>query len=214
MANVDTGIVRVLKNLDGSTYTGTGIPCFIPSTDSTDIGRGAFVVFSGTSNTANINTLSGQLAGFEDYKIGQLPEVALAAAGANAISGVVVGVAMDARGGTNNNPSYRRASTAAVVWVEPAHNILIDIQSDGAASAHAAVDIGQNINLVTTGTCDTNTGAHEVYLDSTSMGTGATKQFTIVAASRDSDRDELTAAKPGLLCLINNRNLAPNSAGV
>lgn len=212
MANIDSPICRPRYNLDGSTYVGTGVPMFIGSGDSVAYGLGAPVVLTGDSNTADIATLSGQLSGFENYKEGQLPEVVEATASASDITGIIVGVANYAD--QPGNPTYRRASTNAVVYVEVSPDVVYEIQSDAAAAVHDSVDIGSGINLKTNGVCNTATGNHEFELDSSSLGTGATTQFTIVGLSRNPDRDEIASANPGFLVKINNRNLAPNSAGI
>lgn len=212
MANVDAPFgARLVRDAHGRPMGARINAYYVPSTDSNNIFIGDFVTVTGTSNTADIGTLSGHVAGYEEYKAGQLPAVAKSTAGVgNAITGVVVGVAGNPSTLASASPDYRRASTDAVVLVCDDPDALFEMQCDGTL---AATDIGNNFDFAATAG-STTTGLSKNEIDNTSAGTGATVQLKLLGVSRDLKNNDVSSANCNFLVKINNHTLDSNIAGV
>ena len=211
--NAPRGGLSPVKMANGQDYHGIGRPYYHAPLDSVALGIGDAVVKTGTSNLVAIVPSGGRVLGAMEFPIGSLPTVAKVTNGDNnKITGVVVAVGMDPAG-SGAGPMYCPASTAAVVWVEDDPNVIFEIQSDGAASLHAAGNIGTNANL-TGSTPNASTGRSSSKLDSSSMTNSATYQLTIEGVSRDLNRSDFASSGPSFYVRINNHSEAPNLAGI
>lgn len=189
MANLDTPFGLKAINSVGSSYAGQVTQYFVPASDSTAIFVGDPVVKTGTANTDG------------------MPIATKATAGAgNAITGVVVSVSYD---GDDLQSTYRKASTDRIVFVDDAPQTRFVVQADGAV---AVTDIGNNADLVFTNAGSTVYGVSGVELDSTTFGTGATKQVKVVGLYDQIDNEIGANAK--LIVTINNHTEANNKAGI
>lgn len=164
MANIDapTGLSPV-QDTNGRPYTGAARTYYIPSSVNTDIFIGDPVIATGTAD-ADGN-----------------PSCTIATAGSgNYITGVVVGFTPAYPYSTtapNLNLVYGPAATIRYPLVADDPNLLYAVQASG---AFAVTDIGSNANITLATAGSTFNGLSGAELDSTSIGTAATKQLRIV----------------------------------
>lgn len=182
---------RPVMNHNGGTYNGVAHPYFVPASDATALYIGDAVVrpSTGGSNTTRILT-TGSVGGAVDFAPGTLPIVTRATNGAtNPITGIVIRVGYDA--GDNQRPEYRKASTAAVVWVVDDADCLFEAKM---SAALASTSVGGTVSMTGTGG-STVTGLSAVTLNSAAIQTsgGTTEQFRIIAVSRDPLNNDLTS---------------------
>jgi len=177
-SNAPTGLwVTRLRN--GAPWVGPLRTYYHPATDNAALYVGDPVVLAGSGDARGV------------------PTVTLATAGAtNRITGVVVGF-------LPTSPymlKYGAASTAfyPIVCDDPA--ALFVVQEDSAGGALTADNIGENIDLIAAAG-NPNTGTSGWMLDSSSAGTGATKQMRIIGLFDAADNAIGTNAK--WLCAIN-----------
>lgn len=162
MANVDAPFgLRPVRHKSGAPYNGACRKYFVPSTDNTALFIGDPVIMVGTANETEVN----------GHAPGVLPIVTRHTAGANPITGVVVGVDSLDRGDT----VYRAASTATVVFVADDPDLIFHVQDDGGATPlHTWVS--SNANLAA-GTGDTGFGVSKFEI------AGATTPTSTAAAA-------------------------------
>lgn len=143
MANVNAPFgMRPVRHKSGAPYNGAVRKYFVPSTDSTALFIGDPVIMVGTANETAVN----------GHAPGTLPIVTRHTAGANPITGVVVGVDAQTREAT----TYRAASTATVVFVADDPDLIFHVRDNGAAQPlHTWVS--SNANLAS-GTGETGFG--------------------------------------------------------
>ena len=139
---------------------------YVPASDNTALFIGDPVTIAGSGDALGV------------------PSIARTAAGSgNPITGVVVGFKPDANIVANG---YRAASTAAYVLVCDDPEQVFEIQDDSDGGALAVDDIGLNANLVAgAGSAATKRSGFE--LDTSSKGTGATKQLRILSITQRAD---------------------------
>ncbi len=139
---------------------------YVPASDNTALFIGDPVTIAGSGDALGV------------------PSIARTAAGSgNPITGVVVGFKPDANIVANG---YRAASTAAYVLVCDDPEQVFEIQDDSDGGALAVADIGLNANLVAgSGSAATKRSGFE--LDTSSKGTGATKQLRILSITQRAD---------------------------
>lgn len=171
MSNVDypRGFMPV-RNRAGAPYNGAFRPYVVLASDATALFIGDPVVKTGTANTTFIN---GHLPG-------TLPTVVRATAGAtNQITGIVVGMEADTRDST----PFRAASTLRVVYVADDPELVFQAQDDGVA-ALAVTSTGLNANVIYTTAGSTATGRSGAEINSNTVASDATFQFTIQGLAR------------------------------
>lgn len=187
---------RAVKHLTGAPYNGQFNKYAVPSSDGTALFVGDVVKLAA----------DGDVNGYKN--------VARAAAG-DAIIGVVVG--FDINPLNLNTPQYRAASTARVVYVADAADLLLEVEvsNPGAGSFTNASILGENYNHAN-GTGSTTTGASGATLD-LNAGTagGATATFKVVQFVDRADNDN-TSNSSRVLVKINNHQYAggTGTAGV
>lgn len=155
MANSDiVSGFKPVRYLNGAPYSGAHNLYLIPAGDATATFIGDAVVAGGTAGTAGLRVDGVDVEG--------MPTVAQAAAGNTNIVGVVVGFYSrpDALG-----TLYRPASTAMIAMVADDPNIIFEVQEDSVGAALAAVDVGENADLVVAAG-STTTGISGMELDS------------------------------------------------
>lgn len=201
MANVSrvNGFSPVL-HLTGAPFNGQYRTYAIPATDATAIGVGDVVklLADGSGTTGAVVTAGAGLK-----------YVTRAAAG-DAVVGIVVG--FDIVPDALNTPQYRAASTARIVYVADATDLVFLVQvSNGTVTAGI---IGENYNHAN-GTLSTTTGLSGATLD-LNAGTpgGATATFKILGFDQAPDNEIGANAK--VLVKVNNHqfNSGTGTAGV
>ena len=193
---------RPVLNAAGGSYHGVARPYYIPSTDATAVYIGDAVVTptTGGSNTAVV-LASGEVGGAVNFAAGTLPLVTRATNGAgNPITGIVVRVGYDPT--DNQRVEYRKASTAAVVWVVNDVGCLFEAKM---SAAMASTSVGGTVSMTGSGG-STITGLSAVTLNSASIqtSTGTTEQFRIIAVSRDPLNNDLSSNNAHVYVRINN----------
>lgn len=171
MANPDApfGLAPV-QSQGGLPFNGTGTSLYYcPTTDGTALGIGDPVIKAGD---ANANPVLG-------FPASILPSIAKATAGAgNKITGSIVGFLAV----TQDSLPYRAASTERVAIVADSPLLIFEVECDGGRAITTA-DIGQNADLTFATALNTTTGVSGVKLDTSTIGTGATKQVKILSLS-------------------------------
>lgn len=193
MANVSriNGFSPV-KHITGAPYNGQYNKYAVPASDATALGVGD-VVKALASSDAN------------GYK-----NVTRAAAG-DAVLGVVVG--FDIVPDSLNTPQYRVASTARVVYVADATDLIFLVQTSNGTPA--AANIGLNFNHAN-GTLSTQTGLSGATLD-LNGGTGgaATATFKLLNWDPAPDNDNASVGNKALVKINNHQyNSGTGTAGV
>jgi hypothetical protein len=134
-------------------------------------------------------------------------EVDLAGVDAASITGVCVGVVVDAAIPATVHPGYAPASTVCKVMVCDDPGVLFEVQEDGNMGV---VAIGETINHVTAG-INTTTGTSGVEIDSSDTGTGLS--FRVISGVRRVGNDPTTANAKWLV-QINEHTRNSVAAGV
>lgn len=178
---------RPVKHLTGAPYNGQANKYSALSSDSSVIMVGDFV----------------QLDSTDSANTGVYPAVKRLAAGdstAANIIGAVVGMSIDP---TNlNTPQYRAASTARVLFVSDAPDIVYEIQEDAVGGALATTSIGLNAAIdLTAGS--TTTGSSGMQLDTSTAATTSALPLKIVGFT-DSEDNEAGSANAKVLVTVNN----------
>ena len=163
---------------------------YVPSSDGTALGIGSPVAKVGTANTAKLS-LGNRVAEADGLKIGQLPVVTHATAGAtNKVWGVVVGVLVDTSDFTKVHT--REANKEAVVKIArvlPGRKFRV--RSDAAVPA---ASVGLNVNLSAGASVNTTFGHSTAVVDGGNATNNATYQFKIVEIGRDPNQSDVAAA--------------------
>ncbi len=178
---------------------------YVPSSYGTALFPGDPVVKTGTSNTAEVS-----VPGSGVMPVGSMPEVNKATAGdANAITGVVIGVAAQPDALSRR---YLPASTGGVVFVNDDPLTEYEIQADGTI---AAAQVGLNAVLIYTNAGDTVTGQSGVELDTTSdvPAADASNQLTILSVVPRAD-NEAGSDYTKVRVRINNHTEAHGAVGI
>lgn len=185
MANTQNAFgLRPKQTLVGADWNSKLRPFYLPSTYATAVYIGDPVNITGTSNTARVETVTGQ------WVPGAMAEVNLASAGAtNKITGIVCGFLPT----TRDSLVYGPASTerVALVCVDP--TMVYEVQAG--ATALAATTVGLNA-VLKSGTGSTTTGKSGWFMDSgdtTAPAADATYQVTILNVSNISGNDVASA---------------------
>lgn len=187
MANTDAPRGATPVNRSGANYTGNVERFEVDSSNGTAIFVGDFVVQEADGN------------------------VTPATAGtSNKILGAVTSVKVDLSVGATEHPGYLPASTSGKVYVALAQDgQYFRIQEDGTLGSNAR---GARAEFVA-GSGDTNTGrsAHEV--DSSSEGTGTTKQLQLIDAV-DSPDNDISSANAEWIVAVNLPQRGAGTAGI
>lgn len=186
----------------GSNITGGLTPYYVPATDATALFQGDPVVIQGTSNTTTVSAI-----GVGSFVPGALSEVAKSGA-TGAVTGFISSVAPT----SDDSPTYRAASTEAIILVNDHPESIFVIQGDS-ATASAATDVGGNADMIFTHAGNTFTGISGAELDVSSITTTATLQLKIVGFL-NSTSNAIGETHSKYLVKINNHTQAPNTAGV
>lgn len=199
MANVNrpSGLAPVMY-LNGSPWNGQARTYWISSTDTSVFAPGDPVVWNGSG----------------DARFG-IPQIALAAASASAVTGAVLGAGGLVYGGgyfDPNNltqvviPSAKLFNYYVLVADDP--DLLFEIQEGGSGSALTAADVGANFYLKS----GTNNGYVSGWLlDNATNSTTSTYQLKTWGLVERSDNAFGTYAK--WLVSINNHTRRPGTAG-
>ena len=144
---------------------------YIPTTDANDMFVGDAVDLTGAWNTAEVSVVD------KKYEIGGLNVAALATAGdGNRVYGIIQSfLPVERRHHADVN--YRPANSEYVAKVIVVTGALFMVQANGLVDGTFA---GKNINLYTGTAGDTTYGRSGHQVDISSVGTGATKQFSIL----------------------------------
>lgn len=179
------------RHRNGAPYNGAANMYYVPSSDTNDMFIGDPVVVTGTANTTAVTKNDGDFG--EAFQPGTLPAVQLATAGAgNDITGPIVAVGASPDNGLDS--TYRPASQAQIVWVADDPDLVFEAQEDSDTSDLAATDVANNVDLVA-GTGSTITGQSAWEIDSTTAGTGSTKQLRLERLANKVDNEIGTNAK-------------------
>lgn len=161
MANVDNPSgFKVIGHLTDAPVSGCVHAYVVPASDGTALYLGDVVKSGGT------------MAVDSDGKY--RPTVTRAAAG-DTMRGIVVGFKSDY---DNLDLKYRVANTLRTVFVADDPYILCEAQEDGDTTPLAAVDMGENVDIIYTGTGSSVTGQSICELDSTTH-TSSSAQFRL-----------------------------------
>lgn len=171
-ANIPRGLIPV-RYRSGAPYNGAANTYFVPASDGTALFIGdPVIIVTNSSDGNNIQTVTRASAG-----------------ATNNITGVVVGVvSKGSRIRTAESPVYRAASTAAYVMVADDPELLFEAQEDSVGGIMSEGSGGQNVDLVA-GSGSTVSGYSGFMLDSSSMGTGNTKQLRVFGPVEREDND-------------------------
>jgi hypothetical protein len=192
MANVNRafGLIPVMYQ-GGSPYTGKVNMYLVPVGDGTAMYVGDPVKSGGTAGAAGVTVNGIDCEG--------LATVTTAAAG-NTLRGVVVGFLPNQDSLTTK---HRAASTARIALVADDPNLIFEVQEDSVGAATAAIDVGENADIIYAAGSAT-TGISGVMLDSSDHQT-TTAQLRILGFVKRPDNAIGTNAK--LLVMINEHEL-------
>jgi len=164
--NAARGLVP-LRHKNGAPYNGAATRYYVGTGVATNLFVGDPVLVSGSGDAAGV------------------PGVVLATAGAtNYITGAIVGI--ESLTPTAILTNYHVSGTAGYVLVADDPDLIFEIQEDSDGGALAVTDISENADLIS-GTGSTYTGSSGWMLDSSSHGTGATKQLKILSLEQRPD---------------------------
>ena len=173
MANVDAAFgLRPVQHLDGSPWNGKFSTYLVPATDGTAIYVGDPVKSGGTAGAEGSVVYGMDVWG--------MPTIAVAAAG-DALRGVAIGFSPLQ---SNLETLHRAASTARLVYVVDAPDVVFEVQSDEGGAALALVDVGENADILYTAGSAT-TGRSAVELDSSTHATTAAQLRILGFARRE-----------------------------
>jgi hypothetical protein len=187
--------LRPVGHLDGSPFNGKLNMYLVPSGDNVAMYVGDPVKSGGTAGAAGVTVNGINCEG--------MPTVATAAAG-DTLRGVVLGFLPDQ---TNLSLLYRTASTNRIALVVDSPDVVFEVEEDSLGAATAAVDVGENADIVYAAG-NTSSGRSAVVLDSSDHKT-ATAQLRILGFVQRPDNAIGTNAK--LLVLINEHELKSTS---
>jgi hypothetical protein len=161
MANVNaaTGL-KPVEYLGGSPYNGKVNTYLVPSTDNVAMYVGDPVKSGGTAGAAGVYVNGLNCEG--------MATVATAGAG-DTLRGVVVGFLANQ---SDTSVLYRVASTNRIALVVDDPNIVFEVQEDSLGAATAAIDVGENADIIYAAG-STTTGISGVMLDSSDHKTGS-----------------------------------------
>lgn len=167
MSNNDspTGLTPI-RHSNGAPYNGAYSEYYVPSTYATALFVGDCVLVTGTSNTA----------GYKGNEPGTLPEINLAGATSDYISGVIVGFEPLP---SDLSKTYNAASTERIVYVADDPDLVFEIQEDGDTTPLAATSASNNADLIYTHSGSTATGKSGAELDSSTINTTNTLQLRV-----------------------------------
>lgn len=189
-ANIQSGM-RPVAHLDGSPFNGKLTMYLVPSTDNVAMYVGDPVKSGGTAGAAGVTVNGINCEG--------MATVATAAAG-DTLRGVVYGFLPNQ---SDLTILYRVASTNRIALVVDSPDVVFEVQEDSGGAATAAVDVGENADILYTAG-SALTGRSKVELDSSDHKT-ATAQLRILGFVQRADNAIGTNAK--LLVLINEHEL-------
>lgn len=193
MANTDRPFgLRPVSYLNGSPWNGQVNMYLVPSSDASAIYVGDPVKSGGTAGAAGVVVNGIDVEG--------MPTIAVAAAG-NTLRGVVVGFLPKQ---SDLTVLHREASTNRIALVVDDPNVVFEVQEDSGGAATAAVDVGENADILYTAGSST-TGQSAVELDSSTHAT-TSAQLRILGFVKRPDNAIGTNAK--LLVKINEHELA------
>lgn len=183
--------LRFVAMADGASPNGAVNQYLVPSGDGVAMFVGDPVKSGGTAGAAGV-TVNGQ-----DCE--GMPTVATAAAG-DTLRGVCVGFLPNQ---SDLTILHRVASTNRIALVCDSPNAIFEVQEDSGGAATAAIDVGENADILYTAG-STVTGQSKVELDSSDHKT-ATAQLRILGFVKRPDNAIGTNAK--LLVMINEHEL-------
>lgn len=189
MANTDAPRGASPVNTDGSPYTGPLRRYDVDSSNGTAIFRGDFVVQEADGNVTPATAGTG-----------------------NRILGAVIGIDIDPAESKTEYPGYLPASTSGSVLVAPADSAYFVMQEDSDSS-----DLGTNAKgaraefVAGSGSTLTGLSAHEI--DSSTEGTGSTKQLQLMYPQDRPDNDE-SGSNVDWIVKVNLPQHAADTAGI
>ena len=190
MANSDNPYgLRAIRHRNGAPYNGGGSLYHKAAADTTPLAPGDPVVVTGTADTVGIPTITRATAG-----------------ASNAITGVVIGRTNGEGTLLQDDTLNSPASTADYLLIEDNPDVVFSIQVSGAL---AATDISNNVDLLA-GAATEGKSAFEA--DSTTFGTGATKQLKALRLVRNPENELDTNGK--IEVMINNHTQSSGTTGV
>ena len=191
-SNAPMGLTPIQEG-NGSPWSGTLRPYYVPATDANPLFIGDPVIIAGSADADGV------------------PTVTLATAGAtNRITGIVQGFRPSPTIVANG---YRLASTAEYVYIAMGPDLIYEVQEDSVGGALAATDIGLNCDLVA-GSGSTATKLSGWQLDTSTKGTGATLQCRILGLIVRSDNAFGANAKVRVRINLPTETGAAGSTGV
>jgi hypothetical protein len=168
--------LRPVRHKSGAPYNGAFRKYFVPASDATALFIGDPVIMTGASNTVEVN----------GHAPGVLPVVTRHTAGANPITGVVVGVEAADR----SDLQYRAASTARIVYVADDPDLIFHVRDNGAA-APAGTWVSSNANLAA-GTGDTGFGVSKFVIAGATTPTNTAAAALRIVGLADMPTNELS----------------------
>jgi len=190
--NSANGLTPV-RMANGSPYSGSLAPYFVPATDSTALFIGDPVIIAGSADADGVATATRATA-----------------ASAGRITGVVVGFVPSPTIVANG---YRLASTAEYALVEMGPDVIYEIQEDSVGGALAVTSVGLNADLIAA-SGSTATKRSGFMLDSSTAATTATLQLRIVGFTQRADNEVGTNAKILVRINLPTETGAAGSTGV
>ncbi len=179
MANFDNRFGLLPYDPNGNAVP-VSYPYFIPSSDANKMFVGDPII-----NKGGANTVATGLA--RQRQPGSFQIIEKVTAGAtNRITGTIISINFTDTSGRLIPDNFRPASVDAVVMVCHDPSILYRIQADGAVTN---ADIGKNADLIFTHAGDEINGLSGAELSSASIGTGITKQLTIIGIVPNSQNE-------------------------
>jgi hypothetical protein len=183
--------LRPVSMITGAPWTGVVNQYLCPSSDNAAIYVGDPVKSGGTAGAAGVFVNGQDVEG--------MPTIAVAAAG-DALRGVVVGFLPKQ---SDLTVQHREVSTNRIALVVDDPNVVFEVQEDSLGAATAAVDVGENADIIYAAGSAT-TGQSGVMLDSSDHKTGSA-QLRILGFVKRPDNNIGTNAK--LLVTINEHEL-------
>lgn len=201
MANANTprGLIPY-RRYDGSVWNGSANIYYVPSTYATALYVGQPLIATGASDANGIPVVQTASAGATNYTIG--PMVGIVNGGEPIVTV------------TRDLPVYHPASTSQYILVADDPNLLFWIQEDSVGGSIDTATAGtKNADLVA-GSGSNVTGYSGWMLDSSTIGTGATKQLRIMRGLQQSDNVLGTGDTLGKWLVKINLHSVLNTTGV
>lgn len=171
-ANIARGLIPY-RRYDGTRWNGAANVYNVPASYATALYIGQPLIATGASDANGIPVVQTATAGATNYTIG--PMVGIVSAGTP-----IVGI-------TRDMTVYHPASTNQYILVADDPNLLFWVQEDSVGGSIDPATAGtKNADLVA-GAGSTVTGYSGWMLDSSTIGTGATKQLRILSALQEVD---------------------------